>query len=291
MFESATAVSVNGTTLACVESGRGDPIVFVHGAISDLRTWSHQVSEFSTTHRAISLSRRYARPNEPVRRGAGDPWMTHADDLAAFLKGVVAAPAHLVGNSSGAFIALLTALAHPGLVRSLTLEEPPVVSLYVSTPPKPLELLSLLATHPRTALGIMSFGRIVQQVQRSVAAGDEEAALRAFAGAALSGRGLDDLPPERQQQVRDNWAPLREFLTGDDSFPPLSKRDLRALGVPVLLVTGVRSPAWLLRLTDRLEELVPNVSRVEIEDASHLMHEENPQSTNRAIRDFLARAT
>jgi pimeloyl-ACP methyl ester carboxylesterase len=42
-----------------------------------------------------------------------------------------------------------------------------------------------------------------------------------------------------------------------------------------------------VHMTDRLEELLPIVERVEIPDASHLMHEENAAAVNEAIVGFL----
>lgn len=65
--------------------------------------------------------------------------------------------------------------------------------------------------------------------------------------------------------------------------------DVRRVAVPALLLTGDRSPAFLLRLTDRLEELLPNPERVEIPLASHVMHEENAAAVNEAILGFFAR--
>jgi pimeloyl-ACP methyl ester carboxylesterase len=54
-------------------------------------------------------------------------------------------------------------------------------------------------------------------------------------------------------------------------------------------MTGERSPAVLLRLTDRLQELLPNAERVGIAGASHAMQEENAGAVNDAILGFLAR--
>jgi pimeloyl-ACP methyl ester carboxylesterase len=51
--------------------------------------------------------------------------------------------------------------------------------------------------------------------------------------------------------------------------------------------TGEHSPAFILRLTDRLEELLSNVERIEIPDASHRMHEENAPAVNDAILEFI----
>jgi pimeloyl-ACP methyl ester carboxylesterase len=75
----------------------------------------------------------------------------------------------------------------------------------------------------------------------------------------------------------------------DIGFPAIEDADVRGVRAPVLLVTGDRSPAVLLRLTDRLEELFPSVERVEIPNASHIMHEENPAVVNEAILGFLGR--
>jgi hypothetical protein len=44
-----------------------------------------------------------------------------------------------------------------------------------------------------------------------------------------------------------------------------------------------------LRLTDRLEELLPLTERVAIPDASHVMHEENAAAVNEAIVRFVGR--
>jgi pimeloyl-ACP methyl ester carboxylesterase len=42
-------------------------------------------------------------------------------------------------------------------------------------------------------------------------------------------------------------------------------------------------------MTDVLEEILPNTERVEIPNASHLMHEENASAFNEAILEFLGR--
>jgi pimeloyl-ACP methyl ester carboxylesterase len=55
------------------------------------------------------------------------------------------------------------------------------------------------------------------------------------------------------------------------------------------MMTGQRSPALLLRLTEHLQRLLPNAERVDIAGASHAMQEENPGTVNEAILDFLAR--
>jgi len=289
-IENAKTVKVNGTTLAYCEQGEGESVLFVHGGVSDLRIWKNQLPAVGRFYRAISYSRRYSRPNEDIDPDAADPWLQHVDDLAGLLREIDAAPAHLVGNSQGAFISLVAAIRYPELVRSLVLEEAPVMPLFVSFPPRAGELLRLFATRPRTAIAIMQFvlGTVIPTA-RAFRRGEDEKALQTFLLGVLGRQTFAKLPEESVQRSRDNISALRAGMLHDIGFPPLNDADVRGVPVPVLLVTGDRSPAVLLRLTDRLEELLPIVQRVEIPDASHIMHEENAPVVNEAICEFLGR--
>ena len=131
-FGALQQARVNGVSLAYREVGTGEPVVFVHGGLGDLRTWTAQLDPIGARCRAIAYSRRYARPNEAIAPGSADPMPAHVEDLVAFLRTVGASPALLVGNSWGAFICLLTAIEHPAVVRGLVLEEPPLLPRWCS---------------------------------------------------------------------------------------------------------------------------------------------------------------
>lgn len=47
-------LDINGIRLVYVEQGSGEPVLFVHGGISDLRTWKHQILVFAERFRAIA---------------------------------------------------------------------------------------------------------------------------------------------------------------------------------------------------------------------------------------------
>ena len=64
---------------------------------------------------------------------------------------------HLIGHSYGAYLALIVAMRRPNLIGRLVLAEPPIIPLFTSFPPKPHEILTLLATQPMTALPIIRF--------------------------------------------------------------------------------------------------------------------------------------
>jgi pimeloyl-ACP methyl ester carboxylesterase len=150
-------------------------------------------------------------------------------------------------------------------------------------------LLPLLVRRPRTALAILAFGgRTFAPARRAFRRGDDEQALETFASGVLGKETYERLPAARRQQARENLGALRAQLLGA-GFPPLSEEDVRGVAAPTLLVTGERTPAYMLRLSDRLRQLLPEPECVEIPGASHAMTEENADAVNQAIGGFLAR--
>jgi pimeloyl-ACP methyl ester carboxylesterase len=283
-----STVEVDGTALAYRQTGSGEPVVLVHGTASDLRMWDRQRAAFGVDRRAIAYSRRYAWPNEDIAPGLDDEMPPHAADLLGLLHALDAAPAHVVGHSWGGFVALLAAIREPEAIRSLVLCEPPVLSLFASTPPRPAELLRLAVHRPRTAAAIIRFGAgTIAPAQRAFRRGDDAAGLARFGRGVLGREAFARLTDERWQAARANAGAARAQILGA-GFPPLADDDVRSVRVPVLLVTGERSPAFLLRLTDRLEELLPNAERVVIKGASHAMNEDRPDAFNAAVLPFLA---
>lgn len=172
-------------------------------------------------------------------------------------------PAHLVGNSYGAFLCLLLAVRDASLVRTLVLAEPPVLTLFVSNDPTPLELLKLLVTRPRTAVGIVRLGaQGIDPAMKPFKRGDRDDGLRTFIDAVLRSGAYDRLPERKKEQVQR----VKE---------------------PTLLVNGEESIGLFHRLTDRLEELLLHSERTEIPEASHVMHEENAPAYNSAVQSFV----
>jgi pimeloyl-ACP methyl ester carboxylesterase len=101
------------------ERGGGDPLVLLHGGVVDSGFYERNSEALAERFRVYS----------PDRRGHGrtpdvDGPMTFeagVDDTVALLEQLVGGPAHLVGHSNGAFIALLTALRRPDLIRKLVM--------------------------------------------------------------------------------------------------------------------------------------------------------------------------
>jgi pimeloyl-ACP methyl ester carboxylesterase len=101
------------------EHGSGRPLLLLHGALTD-------ASEFGATTPALA---EHFQVVTPERRGHGHTadvdgpisYEIMAQDTIAFIEKLHLGPAHLVGHSDGANVALLVALARPDLVDRLVL--------------------------------------------------------------------------------------------------------------------------------------------------------------------------
>ena len=207
-----STLRINGASLEYAEYGEGEPLVLVHGSASDYRTWHSQQEEFAHRYRVINFSRRYHWPNEQIPAEAAYSMLEHVDDLQALIQELGAVPAHLMGHSYGAFLCLLIAIKDPEIVRTLVLAEPPVITLFVSNTPKPLELLKLLVTRPRTAIAVLKFGaKGVAPAMAAAKHDDPKNATRLFGKTLLGQQFYSQLSEGRLEQVDAN-AIKAEFL-------------------------------------------------------------------------------
>jgi pimeloyl-ACP methyl ester carboxylesterase len=114
---------INGTDLAYIEEGSGQPVVFVHGGVGDYRAWDLQIPAFAAGFRTIALSCRGAWPGRRLEPDAEITLDTFVEDLASLIKAFDLAPVHLVGHSSpGGFGGLLLTHRYPELLRSLVID-------------------------------------------------------------------------------------------------------------------------------------------------------------------------
>ena len=274
------ALEINSTTLHYLECGKGEPLVFVHGALGDLHTFQLQVQAFATSFRVIAYSRRFSPPNAPPRATDVNPLSIHVADLRALITKLNAAPAHLVGNSGGAYIALALALAHPEVVRSLVLGEPPVQPL-------------LSRTSVGEAMRLSWNRRVIEPSRKAFKDGSMEGGMRAFLDGICGRPGcFDSFPQARRTELVEKQAPeLRsQWMTEPSAnLPPLDCGDLSKLKRPTLLVTGEQSPAMFLLITAELERCLEGESQVMVPSAGHGMHRENTAFYNQAVLAFLQR--
>ncbi|MFE9995305.1 alpha/beta fold hydrolase [Streptomyces avermitilis] len=114
-------VSVNGVELNVALAGKGPAVLLLHGFPHTWELWTDVMAGLSERYRVIAPDLRGFGASTRAKTGydAG----SLADDAAALLETLGAAPAAVVGIDAGTPPALLLALRRPGLVRRLVVME------------------------------------------------------------------------------------------------------------------------------------------------------------------------
>jgi pimeloyl-ACP methyl ester carboxylesterase len=271
---------INETSLHYIECGEGEPVVLVHGSLGDYRSWYSQMESLSQGYRVISYSRRYHYPN-PWPENASDFTVNiHAEDLAVFIQSLDLGKVHLVGHSYGAFTSLLVARDYPELVRSLTLGEPPVMSLLAST------------SHGESVLQNFIQNAIAPS-HTALQNGEIEEGVRLFINGVLGEGAYGNLSPVAHISMLENARELMEGfnnMNNKDVDPPVfTCYEAEQMRMPVLLLEGERSPEMFGLVHDHLEQCFPDADRIVIPAASHGLKIQEPQLFSDIVLSFLNR--
>jgi len=270
----AQLISANGTQISYVSQGSGAPVVFVHGAVVDLRFWEPQRAAFAKQYRFISYSQRYHGVGTWPDEGKQYSAETHVADLAAFIKALESGPVHLVGLSYGGAVAALLAAKEPQLLRTLTLAEPSVFSLLADSP----EGKAALETWTQGAIPMMA----------ALKAGDNVAATRQLIALVMgeSVEHFDKLAPDLRQGLLDNARTLPLLFAAP--LPAISCDTLRGITVPTLVVQGERTPVFFSATNAAVSKCMAGSKAVTIANGSHVMSFDNAAEFNRAVMGFIA---
>lgn len=282
---------INETSLHYIECGEGDPVILVHGALGDYRTWIGQIQPLSQNYKVISYSRRYHYPN-PWPHDTSDYTVNiHAEDLAAFIQSLDLGKVHLIGHSVGGFTSLLVARDHPELVRSVTLGEPPVMSLLVSS------------SHGESVFQNFMQNAIVPS-NNAFQNGKIEEGVRLFINGVLGEGAYGNIPAFGHISMLENAREMKEKINdqmkekindhnteGVDFYPVFTCNDAKKITIPALLVEGERSPEMFGMIHDHLEQCFPNVNRAFIPAASHDLKVHEPPAFSDIVLSFLNRSS
>lgn len=272
------SIFINGESIHYIDVGKGDPVVFVHGAVGDYRTWGTQMDTFAKKHRVIAYSRRFAYPNKQTINDSADlTVIAHAKDLSEFLKALNLGPVHLVGHSFGASTALLTTMDHPELVRSLTLGEAFVPSLLQNIPGGDTILNNFITK---------TFTPVVEAFKNN---SKEKAVQALISGVMDDSLYFSRLSQQDRENMMANTSELKGITSSKNIFTPVSCDDLKKIKVPVLLLKGDRSPSILSLITDELTRCLGNRENATLPNTSHGLEYENPSEFNKIVLGFIAK--
>lgn len=265
-------VWANGLSFSYIEEGSGAPVVLVHGSVSDYREWSAQMSPLAERYRVIAYSRRYHWPNSPPGKDVDASLERQADDLGAILKSMSLAPAHIVGHSYGGAVALYLTLRHPGLVRTLTLAEPAI--------------LSVLGSLPEDDPAFKDSQAVRAEMKNVFATGDPERIVGTYAARVAPGE-FEQATPALRQMLLANVSAFQ--LDYNSRRPSITCEDAQRVGVPILVLSGERSPVGLRRIAEAAARCLKATKLVRIPQATHWMQHDHAEAFNTAVLAFLDR--
>lgn len=225
-------VEAIGVRLAYVQRGAGANVLLIHGLAADAGTLAPLLEALAPHARTIAYDRRGYGASEAPPVYERTTVEEQGEDAAALLRGIDAAPAVIYGDGFGALVALDLLKRHPGSVSAAVLHDPP---LYAFVP---------AATEALSAQ--------LEALRRALARGGPEAAVQAWLAGRLEGEALRRVSAAHRAFFAD-YAGL--------STLSLSRAELRAVSVPVAVVTGARTPAAIDAAADAIARLVPGARR------------------------------
>ena len=260
------------TAIAAFTRGEGPDVVLVHGALGDYRQWRPIGDALQSSFRVTEVSRRYHWPNPMPAPDASYTYEGHRDDLLEFL-----APfdrtVHLVGHSYGAGIALLTALAAPAKLRTLTVIEPAFGSLLDVGNDALAEELAI-----RSAM--------LERTQHLSGAGDHETAARVLIDwLQASEQGFASLPPAVQAGLLENAQSVGPTFAAP--APNVMCGGLRSLQLPALVLYGAHTRPFFRVIAERAAACLPKGTLDAVPGCGHMSIVEDPGAVASRLRAFL----
>lgn len=271
-----SAVRTNGVDLPYADQGDGQPVVLVHGNISDHRIWDDHREIIARQYRVITPTQRYFGLADWQDDGRNFSIQSHANDLAAFIRALRLGPASIVGWSYGGAVSLAMAAQHPQLVACLFLYEPSLATFITDA-----------ATADRAAHDGLEMVRAAKVAAKE---GNIDGAVEILMDGVNDHAGDFRRLPERVRSVTRQNSRTLSLLFNAPPPPPISCADLRRLDFPTVVAVGGDSRAFYRIVSKAASQCIPGSRLVEVPNARHLWPVQDPTTFGRLVLDFLDNA-
>jgi len=260
-----------------IDQGEGTPVVFIHGSLSDYRSWEHQQKFLEQSFRFIALNLRYhgteAWPNGDTAYSV----MDHARQVADFIRCLNLGTVHLVGHSYGAEVAMYVALEAQEFLASVVLHEPPG---------------DFLVTGPDAPAVLAERVKLFAPAKEAANAGRLEESARLLITAVMNhGPEVWDKASESSKAIILDNARTLPLLFSASPPPPLSCDQLKQIEVPVLVVNGEKTMPYFERVGRRLTECIEGSTRTVIPHTTHASQDQDVDTYNQILHSFLMRVS
>lgn len=265
-------VGPHGTLVHQFTAGDGTPVVALHCSGGQGVMWRGMLPWLGDAFRLHCPDLYGYGRSEPFPAGSRMTLNDEAELVGALLRRFDR-PVHLIGHSYGGAVALRTAIDHAARLCSLTLYEPMAFHL----------LRPELGGH---APALHQIQTLAADMRATYLRDDAIAAARLFIDYWNQPGSFDRLTPQRQAalivQVPRLW--LDFVLTLSCNTVPASYRGLK---LPVLLLSGMRSPGTVRLIADRLAGLLPACRHAILPDLGHMAPVSHPDAVARVVLPFL----
>ena len=264
--------TINSTRLYYESTGTGEPILFIHEYAGDHRSWEGQVRHFSRRFHCITFNARGYPPSDVPENLDSYSMRQAAADAVAVIDALEIERAHIVGLSMGSFATLQMAIDYPQRCLSAV-----VVGCGTGAEPGERERYQDM------------FARSVDTMRKE---GMEKYVEQYALGPAR--KTLRDKDPRGWYEFKAHMAEHSQLgscntLLGVQSRRPSlwdMQKELSAIDLPVLLITGDRdAPTLLPNLM--LNQTIPRSGLAIIPRSGHAVNLEEPMFFNTLVDDFL----
>lgn len=269
-------MDIGGARLPYVDQGHGPVIVFLHGALGDLRLWERHAAALAGRYRVVRLTQRYFGTAEWGRDWPPFGVETHSRDLTAFLAGLGAGPVHLVAWSYSGHVALDAALRRPEQLASVLIHEPGVPTY-----------LNEAEREAFRADAARMYGPLHEAVQRGA---DLREVVRRLMDGSSQRPGHFDAQPEESRRLQMDSARTMPLLMAQAPPPDITCEQLGRLRVPVCIAQGERTRPVFGVVARAAARCIPGCRHLVVPGAGHLWPDEDVPGFVAAVADFVEAA-
>jgi pimeloyl-ACP methyl ester carboxylesterase len=227
-------------------SGEGHPVLLLHGGFAAASSWFAQVPALVAAGFRVHVPERRGHAHTPDVPGP-ITYSIMADDTIAYLDQEVSGPAHLVGWSDGAVVALLVAQRRPDLAARLVL----IGQYYNSGGKATGGMLDMLLQPSADAIGFLR-------------------------------TSYDDVSPDGPGHFPVVYEKLMHMIRTE---PEIDLAELAGVQAPALVMQGDRDEVTVTH-SAAVAEALPH-GRLAVLPGRHLLPLESPEAVNALLLTFL----